>query len=92
MSTAERPSNTNDVRLAALVALLIGLYAAFSVATFWGALGGLSGGVGAFLSVWILRQRPGKPTLIVAGFALILNFLSFAFAAILVIGVVIGKV
>jgi hypothetical protein len=92
MATAEQPSKTSDVRLAALFAVLIGVYSAFSVATFWGALGGLSGAVGTFLSVWILKQRPGRPTLFVAAVALVLNLLAFAVAGALVLAVVIGKV
>jgi hypothetical protein len=78
--------------VSALGALLLGLYSALAVATFWGALGGLAGGFGALLSVWSLRQRPGRPTRVLAVVALVLNLLAFGLAALLIVLVLAGEI
>ena len=91
MGTVEgRPKSGATV--AALGALLLGLYSTFAVATFWGALGGLAGSFGAWLSVTSLRQRPGIPTCVLAVVALVLNLLAFALAAVLVVLVLVGEI
>ena len=93
MATAERRRKSVSAAVTAWLSLLLGLYCAFAVATFWGALGGLGGGFGAWLSIRVLRQRPSPtiPTRIVAVAALILTALAFAAAVLIVVVVVLGK-
>jgi hypothetical protein len=92
MGTVERRPKSWAVAFTAFLALLLALYSAFAVATFWGALGGLAGGFGAWISGWVLRQRPGIATRVVAVVALLFNLLPFASAALILVLVVVGEI
>jgi hypothetical protein len=92
MATVERRPSSSAVTVAAFSALLLALYSAFSVATFWGALGGLAGGFGAWISVWVLRQRPGRAIRAVAVVALVVNLLALALATVIITLVVLGEI
>ena len=81
-----------DIVLAAWAALLIALYSAFAVFTFWGALGGLAGGIGVWLCIWIVRQRPGVPTLVVTAVALLGNAAAFIAALAILVAVLVGEI
>ena len=85
MGTVERRPRSSAVAVTAFLALLLALYSAFAVATFWGALGGLAGGFGAWISVWVLKQRPGIATRVVAVVALVVNLFAFALAALILV-------
>ena len=80
MDTIERRPSALALTITACLAALLGIYSAFAVVTVWGALTGLAGGVGAWISVWILRQRPGVATRVVAVLALVVNVVAFALA------------
>jgi len=88
----ERRRSSLAVTVSACLALLLGIYSAFAVATFWGTLGGLAGGFGAWFSLWVLRQGPGLAARIVAVVALVLNVLAFAVAALILVLVLAGEI
>lgn len=92
MGTVERRPSALAVSTAAGLALLVGLYSAFAVATFWGALGGLAGVFGAWISLWVLRQHPGIATRVVAILALVINALAFGLAVLTLVFVLAGEV
>jgi hypothetical protein len=92
MATVEQRSRSSAVTVAAFSALLLALYSAFAVATFWGALGGLAGGFGIWISVWVLRQRPGRAIRVVAVVALVVNLLAFALATVILMLVLVGEI
>jgi hypothetical protein len=85
MGTVEERPSAPAVTITACLAALLGLYSAFAVATFWGALGGLGGGFGAWISLWVLRQRPGIATRVIAAVALVVNALAFTLAALIIL-------
>ena len=92
MGTVERRPSTLAVSITAFLAVLVGLYSAFAVATFWSALGGLAGGCGAWMSLWALRQRPGIAIRVAAALALVVNALAFALALLILVFVLAGEV
>jgi hypothetical protein len=91
MRTSERRPKSPAAVLTAWVALLVALYSAFAVATFWGALGGFAGGFGAWMSIVALRQRPGLATRVIAVVALAVNVLAFSAAALILVLVLAGE-
>jgi hypothetical protein len=92
MAASMRARKSWDIVLAAWASLLIALYSAFAVLTFWGALGGLVGGTGVGLGVWIVRQRPGVPTLVLAAVALVVNAAAFVAALVILVAVLLGEI
>jgi hypothetical protein len=92
MASRLRPRKSWDIATAVSVALLIALYSVFAVLTFWGALGGFAGAFGVWLCIWIIRQRPGIPVLVLAGIALLLNVAAFLVATAILVAVLLGEI